>query len=296
MIATCPKCNSRFRVEFSVIGPEGRNVKCGECAEVWFQEQKDSSEEEQEDDENARDDIDPDLLDDVLNSIEDNDIDDQQPKEGVFDEEVSGVNAKERTDFKSEDIPEALKAEGKDPFITAFLAEEQSKEKLYGFGAAGGVFILTLLFFLFLHGPVTQAWPVVQGAYGIFGKSIKVPGEGLVFDRMHVVEKNGAIYVEGHILNLENVEKIVPIIEASLLSKGGEVLSKWYILPPKETLDGEGTLAFQSAYKGDAHAAQVANKAQIRFTIKSRTVAKGAGNTHAPPETDQAHQSAHEEP
>lgn len=37
MILTCPRCQTRFSLGESALGTDGRKVKCGRCAEVWFQ-------------------------------------------------------------------------------------------------------------------------------------------------------------------------------------------------------------------------------------------------------------------
>ncbi len=37
MILTCPACSTRFLVDPSKIGPEGRTVRCGKCKETWHQ-------------------------------------------------------------------------------------------------------------------------------------------------------------------------------------------------------------------------------------------------------------------
>lgn len=38
MIIHCPACSARYLVTEEQIGTPGRSVKCGKCAEVWFQE------------------------------------------------------------------------------------------------------------------------------------------------------------------------------------------------------------------------------------------------------------------
>ena len=38
MILSCPACGSRFTIDPSVLGPRGRQVRCGKCRETWFQE------------------------------------------------------------------------------------------------------------------------------------------------------------------------------------------------------------------------------------------------------------------
>lgn len=37
MILTCPNCSTRFLLSAQMLAPEGRNVKCSKCGEVWNQ-------------------------------------------------------------------------------------------------------------------------------------------------------------------------------------------------------------------------------------------------------------------
>ncbi len=37
MILTCPDCSTRFAVDASKLGPDGRRVKCGKCAHIWYE-------------------------------------------------------------------------------------------------------------------------------------------------------------------------------------------------------------------------------------------------------------------
>ncbi len=37
MILSCPDCSTRFAIDAEKLGPDGRRVKCGKCAHVWFE-------------------------------------------------------------------------------------------------------------------------------------------------------------------------------------------------------------------------------------------------------------------
>lgn len=54
MILSCPACGARFTIDPSVLGPRGRQVRCGKCRETWFQEPKAAAEPE------PREEIEPD--------------------------------------------------------------------------------------------------------------------------------------------------------------------------------------------------------------------------------------------
>lgn len=37
MIISCPNCSTRFAIDADKLSPDGRRVKCGNCAHVWFE-------------------------------------------------------------------------------------------------------------------------------------------------------------------------------------------------------------------------------------------------------------------
>ena len=36
MIITCPNCNKQFKIDYSLIPDEGRDLQCGSCNHIWF--------------------------------------------------------------------------------------------------------------------------------------------------------------------------------------------------------------------------------------------------------------------
>ena len=36
MIITCPNCNKQFKIAYSLIPDDGRDLQCGSCDHVWF--------------------------------------------------------------------------------------------------------------------------------------------------------------------------------------------------------------------------------------------------------------------
>jgi predicted Zn finger-like uncharacterized protein len=47
MILSCPDCGSRFAVDPAKLEPDGRRVKCGKCAHVWFESPPESPDEDE---------------------------------------------------------------------------------------------------------------------------------------------------------------------------------------------------------------------------------------------------------
>lgn len=48
MILNCPDCKTRFAIDAANLEPDGRRVKCGKCAHVWFESPPDPDEGEPE--------------------------------------------------------------------------------------------------------------------------------------------------------------------------------------------------------------------------------------------------------
>tara|TARA_R110002110_G_scaffold85816_4_gene223872 strand:- start:215995 stop:216660 length:666 start_codon:yes stop_codon:yes gene_type:complete len=44
MILSCPDCHTRFAIDAAHLAPDGRRVKCGKCAHVWYESMPESDE------------------------------------------------------------------------------------------------------------------------------------------------------------------------------------------------------------------------------------------------------------
>ena len=49
MILSCPDCSTRFAIDADKLGPDGRRVKCGKCAHVWFESAPEPADVEEDD-------------------------------------------------------------------------------------------------------------------------------------------------------------------------------------------------------------------------------------------------------
>ncbi|MEP4378753.1 MAG: MJ0042-type zinc finger domain-containing protein [Alphaproteobacteria bacterium] len=45
MILSCPDCHTRFAIDAAHLAPDGRRVKCGKCAHVWYESMPEAEEE-----------------------------------------------------------------------------------------------------------------------------------------------------------------------------------------------------------------------------------------------------------
>tara|TARA_B100000902_G_scaffold24493_1_gene29480 strand:- start:940 stop:1431 length:492 start_codon:yes stop_codon:yes gene_type:complete len=91
MIITCPNCEKKFQIEYSLIPEGGRDLQCGSCNHVWFYEQKNEN-------------FTPlTLNEDSINKI----VEDNLPKKEIekVTENKKSIN-KEKTDNKEKKIEE----------------------------------------------------------------------------------------------------------------------------------------------------------------------------------------------
>ena len=273
MILTCPQCTTRFLLPATVLADEGRNVKCSNCGEVWYEE--------------------PDY--DELAELQD----------GDESSEVAGAPAQE-----FDDIPDGVKPDIELDFVDREEEPEELppvdlKTRIASYAAAACVFFVVLGLLLVVKSPMVRAWPASAALYQIMGMKIAVPGEGLVFDHVTVesagkTEGGENIIISGQVINLTNEDQTLPAIEANLRHADGEIMETWIIDVPAKVVPAEADLKFMQNY----HAAHDdANELFLRFALNGKakkkaepkTASKAVDNTHAQSSDDHAPQSAHEE-
>ena len=261
MILTCPQCTTRYLLPATALAPDGHNVRCSNCAEVWYQE--------------------PDY--DELAELQAGEDDAGEAEAPVFD-----------------DIPEGVKPDIELDLVDREDAQEEGealplKARLISYAAAAAVFFLILGALVMLKSPMVQAWPPSAGLYQMLGMEIAVPGEGLVFDHLKITanpssDHGETISLSGRIVNLTAHAQVIPAVEASLRGSGGEIVETWYLAVPEKRIDAEGTLDFAQDYI----AAQTgAHEVSLKFVLNQdgavKTASEDGDNTHAPASDDHAH-------
>ena len=300
MILTCPHCASRFKVFQEDLGTEGRKVQCSDCRHVWFA-LPDGSEGESGEEGVFIPDQDIDFADES-SEIPEPDYTEVSQDDTVFAEEEVPEEAPEvAVSPVDEDIPEAVKPRGDDAFVPERVVQESPplRNVLAGYGAAGAVFLVLLLLFVALQGPIVRNWPPASAAYALIGRSSVIPGEGLVFDRMEVFEDNGHFVLGGNIINLTKDRKDVPLMEVVLRSQFDEFMDRWYIEPPQAEMGPEESMAFESSLQRNSDAPAVRGKAaefNVRFVLAVRTASAGGDSTRVLPADDPSHPNGGEAP
>jgi predicted Zn finger-like uncharacterized protein len=246
MILTCPQCATRYLLPADSLAPEGRRVKCTNCAEVWFQL---PDEDELYASQGGQ-------YDDIPDSVKPLPEGSSLPAipEFMADEE-------EETPRRRVNVPK-------------------------GYLASGGVFAGVLGLLLLMPGFFMKAWPATTVFYETIGYDVQLPGDGLAFDKIRAEAVSGehgdAIKVQGLVINLTKELREVPVIEASLQDAGGATLESWVVEMPEGALAGESAVPFTSDHQA---VVQNGEKVNVRFVLKSgeqpKTAAEDAGNTQA---------------
>ncbi len=273
MILTCPNCNSQFSLDADLLGEDGAKVRCSSCEEVWFQEAEylENIDVPDVDEGNDDDFFEVDISIDTDEEEETNEEEDNASEDNVDSDDVAVVEDQEQGDDTSSFdsvSPPRRQADGK-------------KSGVYkGYSIAACVFIVILLYLLIQSSSIMKSNPSMLAFYKVFGIQMTIPGEGLVFDRVEAVEENGTVRVSGSLINLDEEDKEIPVIEASLADAHGEVLATWYVALSESVLVAEGVLDFDSLYY---------------LSVEDAHAPSSGSSSHHPSEEDTRHVVAHDE-
>lgn len=210
MIITCPQCNARFNLHAQVLAPEGRNVRCSTCHEVWYEL--------------------PDL-------------------EELAEEAESGFPPIEDIPEGVKPLAEGANVPLIVEEAPASEVESAKNYGTFGgYLAAAIVFVFIFSGLVVARNTIAHSWPASNAFYQMLGFDAVVPGKGLIFDHVVVKRNNEVLTVEGKIINMMPDAQKVPMIEASLRNMQGNTLERWLIEPPENVIKKEETIAFKADY------------------------------------------------
>jgi hypothetical protein len=176
---------------------------------------------------------------------------------------------------------------------TSPIAREGQKT---GYAVSGFVFFIILSFLLASSHSVMQAYPASKSFFGLFGLNMNIPGENLVFDKMSAEIEGDVVRVTGNIVNLSKTQRLIPMIEASIKGAADTELAKWYIEPPKTSIDAEESLEFGSVTPSmPAVTGKEAGNILVRFVLNPKIGEASGDSNQALPEGAQTHPSDHAE-
>ena len=232
MILDCPNCSSKFSLDRDLLLPGGRKVKCSNCGHVWFQAPGD---------------------DDVEDVISDSGAGEEEARS--FADEL-GLN-EDPLPPDDDDLPPLVR---KEPAPEEEDVRAQPS-KIFSYGLAAAIFILSLAGIISQQSAVIKAWPASENLFVFFGHEIKAPGEGLSFhERITTVKSDPQgegierVTINGALINMLSSKAVVPLIKAELVSSGGEKSGDVLIRPPQALIDANGQMPFSVIfdYQGPA--------------------------------------------
>lgn len=200
MIITCPSCSTRYKLDPTQFGAEGRRVRCTNCAHVWTQK--------------APDDL-------------PKPVTEPPPELRLDDADVRDLN------------DDALAApRGPSPELAARIAarqravrQEESKRGRAGWLVLALVLVSAVVALVLAREAVVRAWPPAERLYALAGITPPKPGEGLkikVIEHRRDTEGDAAVLVvKGEVTNTSDVVRDVPRLRASLRNEAGAELLNW---------------------------------------------------------------------
>jgi predicted Zn finger-like uncharacterized protein len=125
---------------------------------------------------------------------------------------------------------------------------------IVGYALAVAILLVALAGGFVFSSTVVKIWPASLAAYELLGVSPKLPGEGLVVDRVVAEVVTGErglniLQIKGHAMNLKQGDPVtLPPLRVSIRRAGGEVIDSWLIEAPVKALGYEEETSFSTTY------------------------------------------------
>ena len=278
MILTCPTCASRYRIDETKLGPQGRTVRCAGCGDSWRAEP----------------------LADPLQLTPDHLTPDFAPPQPASastpepepaKEEVFAANAEpDLAQLPAEELPKAFRQKAE--------AKRRTREALTAgvvWGAMAAGLAVLLLCAIVFRAQVVRLWPRTAGAYA----AVRLPVNplGVAPDNVQAAAglENGraALIVTGAERNIDSrPRKSVPLL-ISVYDKAGVRLLSRTVDMPTRALDGGESRPFRVSFLDPPLAAA---QVGVDFAPPSPTAATAAtqgprsrGAQSRPPPTPEPH-------
>ncbi|HYE43736.1 MAG TPA: DUF3426 domain-containing protein [Caulobacteraceae bacterium] len=252
MILTCPDCTTRYFVEDSKLGPDGRTVRCASCGTSWHARADEPLE--------------------LTNS----------PDEGAIGREGPSLKADEPGSVAAPELPKAFRAKVQQQR----KVREAAAAGVVWAGMVSGLMALLVAAYVF-RVDIVKLYPRAAGAYAF--ARVPVNPTGLEFEKVKAEPAPGglmAIQVSGQIRNVEEEASAPPPIRIALLDKNGRRIATKLAPVSHAPIAPGKTLAF-SAVLPDPKA--LADDVAVEFALElapkpqPRPKAKAAAPKAAPP-------------
>jgi predicted Zn finger-like uncharacterized protein len=230
MILTCPECSTRYLIEPTVLGTEGRMVRCSKCDNTWVQTP-------------VEDAADP------VEAAEDVDTEQQATEDGAAEE----ATTEEVDPFEAAAERRARRAAAAAP---AAGRERRSR-------AAAVLWTLLIMSMVGVLGAgfvlrdnVIQMWPAAEQLYRMAGLERAAPGAGLGFRNVSWKASSQGddrlLTIKGEVANISKDVLTVPDIQGVLFDKNNRELQRWTFKAPEGRLLPGENVAFSTELKNPA--------------------------------------------
>lgn len=240
----------RYIVSEGAIGPNGRTVRCANCAHQWFESGEEGLDEALFDE------------DSTLSSSHTESrgrFEDDEPERVEIDmvsDPEPDFEAILRKEMEESPIPEGVRPIiEEDDLVLAQLGPQKKAEpnlpsgaKLGGFMTAALVWIFILAGLLFAHPYISKTFPASNMIYGLVGMKPVMPGAGLALDGLHAAIADGKIALKGNVINLRETDTRVPAVMATIVDADEKPIDQILIAPPVARLKPEGQASFDVTY------------------------------------------------
>ncbi len=197
MIVSCPNCSTRYTLSESSVGANGRKVKCAKCGHIWWQRAVET------------DFFSADLSDAPTEIRPSHPVGRGAGKGGG---KAAGKKASARPDKRT---------------IIGLVALAVVVAAI-----GGGAYVA--------RDYVVHRWPPAALLYETLGMAVEAPGAGLQLQNVRSEQKieGGAtsLIVQGQIVNVSDVERMVPRLRAVSLGPDHKPLQSWLMDPSAERL------------------------------------------------------------
>jgi len=229
MILTCPECATRFSIDSESIGPNGRTVRCSQCAATWFAS------------------ADPDIL--SLNEIQNT---------PAIEDVLEDVDheATEIADFSDDESPEGTVESIKTPHAEIRDKAERKKvrRRLFGVGMIWlttlGVLAVAATMAILFRAQFVDKFPGTQALYSAVG--IEASKTGLMIQNIRAeygdVDGTPVLFINGEIKNFDRQARDVPLVQINFKNDNSETVASWVIEPSKSLLAKGELQKFASQY------------------------------------------------
>ena len=188
MILTCPECATRYFVEDSRLGAEGRTVRCASCKNSWRAQAEEPLE--------------------LTSSAE----------EGAVAREALSFKADEPVGVAAPDVPKVFRAK-----IEARRKVKEAATAGVVWAGMVSTFAAVLVAAYVFRVDVVKLYPRAAGAYAF--ARVPVNPTGLEFERIKAAPAtigSSSVIVTGQIRNVEDIGAIPPPIRIALLDSHGK--------------------------------------------------------------------------